>query len=149
MKKITFALITFFVVTACNNDDQVQTPQPGATEIQDIMINGQWEITYFLESDEVKTDNFTGYTFTFTSDRSISAASASGTINGSWMVTEDDMPNVNELDNVDFNISYAAPSKFVELNEDWEIFSISETKLELTHIGGSTGNTNLLTFEKI
>lgn len=49
---------------------------------------------------------------------------------------------------IDFNIFFAAPADFNELSEDWNIISYSSNKIELIHISGGNGGTDLLTFEK-
>lgn len=49
---------------------------------------------------------------------------------------------------IDFNILFASPEDFNELSEDWNIVSYSNTKIELIHISGGDGETDLLTLEK-
>lgn len=49
---------------------------------------------------------------------------------------------------VDFNIFFASPADFAELTEDWNIISYSATKIDLIHVSGGNGGTDLLTFEK-
>ncbi len=49
---------------------------------------------------------------------------------------------------VDFNIFFASPADFAELTEDWNIISYSASKIELIHVSGGNGGTDLLTFEK-
>lgn len=51
-------------------------------------------------------------------------------------------------DDIDFNIFFGSPADFAELSEDWDIISHSATKIELIHISGGNGGTDLLTFEK-
>ncbi|MCM4152822.1 hypothetical protein DHD05_14595 [Arenibacter sp. N53] len=49
---------------------------------------------------------------------------------------------------IDFNIFFASPADFAELSEDWDIISHSSTKIELKHVSGGNGGTDLLTLEK-
>lgn len=49
---------------------------------------------------------------------------------------------------VDFNIFFASPADFAELTEDWNIISHTDSKIELIHVSGGNGGTDLLTFEK-
>lgn len=49
---------------------------------------------------------------------------------------------------IDFNIFFASPEDFNELSEEWNIVSYSDTKIELIHVSGGDGVTDLLTFEK-
>ena len=54
----------------------------------------------------------------------------------------------NTSGDIDFNIFFASPADFAELSEDWDIISHSATKIELKHVSGGNGGTDLLTFEK-
>jgi hypothetical protein len=49
---------------------------------------------------------------------------------------------------IDFNIFFASPVDFSELSEDWDIITNTGTKIELIHVSGGNGGTDLLTFEK-
>ena len=49
---------------------------------------------------------------------------------------------------IDFNIFFASPADFADLSEDWDIISHSASKIELKHVSGGDGGTDLLTFEK-
>lgn len=49
---------------------------------------------------------------------------------------------------IDFNIFFASPVDFSELTEDWDIITNSSSKIELMHVSGGNGGTDLLTFEK-
>lgn len=57
------------------------------------------------------------------------------TITGSWSITQDDDwgddDDGNHSDEIDFNIFFASPPNFEELSDDWEIVSISSSKIEL------------------
>lgn len=54
----------------------------------------------------------------------------------------------NSTGEIDFDIFFAAPEDFNELSEDWNIVSYSANKIELIHVSGGNGGTDLLTFEK-
>jgi predicted nucleotidyltransferase len=67
-------------------------------------------------------------------------------------VTDDvsgDDNSKGEFDDIDFNIAFSSPSDFEELSEDWEIISQTATKIELRHVSGGGGGTDLLTFGKL
>ena len=49
---------------------------------------------------------------------------------------------------IDFNIFFSAPADFAELSDDWDIISHTALKIELIHVSGGNGGTDLLTFEK-
>ena len=54
----------------------------------------------------------------------------------------------NSTGDIDFNIFFASPADFAELSEDWDIISHTASKIELKHVSGGNGGTDLLTFEK-
>ncbi|MFH6602868.1 hypothetical protein ACEZ3G_05225 [Maribacter algicola] len=60
-----------------------------------------------------------------------------------------DLANTNSGQNeVDFNIFFESPVNFNRLSQDWEIISYTSSKIELVHVSGGNGGTDLLTFEK-
>jgi len=63
--------------------------------------------------------------------------------------TRVDLANQNNSANeIDFNIFFESPLNFSKLSEDWEIISFTSSKIELKHVSGGNGGTDLLTFEK-
>jgi len=59
--------------------------------------------------------------------------------------SNDDSPDDNDLD---FNINFNLTNNFEDLNDDWDIISQSDTKIELTDVSGGNGGTDFLTFER-
>lgn len=57
-------------------------------------------------------------------------------------------PDGSTSGDIDFNIFFSSPADFAELSEDWDIISHSTSKIELKHVSGGNGGTDLLTFEK-
>ena len=57
-------------------------------------------------------------------------------------------PDGSTSGDIDFNIFFSSPADFAELSEDWDIISHSASKIELKHVSGGNGGTDLLTFEK-
>ena len=76
-------------------------------------------------------------------------------MNGTWSVEDDDSNSSSDSDDStdddDFNIFFPVPdtNDFEDLNDDWDIVSISNNKIELTDVSGGNGGTDFLTFEKI
>ena len=106
----------------------------------------------FLRKDasDNETGNFSGYIFEFDANNLLTATNGSNNYAGTWSVTDDGSgDDNNNYDDIDFNIGFSNPRNFEELSEDWEIISISNTKIELRHVSGGNGGTDLLTFEKI
>ena len=151
MKSTTFLstlilmLGSFMWLPSCtngSNDDNNNTP------IQNQVQTGNWKITEFIDSGKDETSHFTGYTFTFAANGTLTATNSGNTHVGSWAVTDsnsqDDSPGSTY-----FVIQFNVTNDFSDLNEDWTIISRTDTRIELTHVSGGNGGTDFLTFEKI
>jgi hypothetical protein len=134
-------LAGLFIATSCGKDDEEIR-----TQIENNITQGTWRITNFDDSNVDKTDNFTGFNFTFGDNGTLTATNGVLTYTGTWSITDGD-ENDDILDDLDFNISFAQVNEFGDLNDDWDIFAQSATKLELTEAGGIS-DTDLLTFTK-
>lgn len=134
-------LAGLFIATSCGKDDEKIR-----TQIENNITVGTWRITNFDDSNVDKTDNFTGFNFTFGENGSLTATNGVLTYAGTWSITDGDEDD-DILDDLDFNIIFTQVNEFGELSDDWDIFAQSNTKLELTEAGGIT-DTDLLTFTK-
>ena len=144
LRHFTLALIlasALLTMTSCGKDDEKLTVQ-----ITNNITKGTWRITNFDDDLTDKTDLFNGFNFTFAPNGTLTATNGTQTFTGAWDIADGD-ENDDILDDLDFNISFAQTNQFGDLNDDWDIFAQSSTKLELTEAGGITG-TDLLTFTK-
>jgi len=164
MKKliVTSCIISclVFLTIGCTKDSQNDIIDDQNINSAQIVTNtaqvGTWRISYFFDSDEDETSDFNGFVFTFNEDGSLSAVNGSTSVIGTWSV-EDDSGNSssdddgNSTDDDDFNIFFPVPDtdKFDDLNDDWDIVSISSNRIELTDVSGGNGGIDFLTFEKI
>ncbi|MGB5271656.1 MAG: hypothetical protein WBN52_14240 [Eudoraea sp.] len=134
---MVFALL--FISCSSDNSDDVNAANSMADiqEISDLVSNGTWTITNFVDSGSDETANFTGYGFSFNSDGNLVADNGSNTVNGTWSVTDDsgsddsndDSSIDDSSDDIDFNIFFASPSNFNELSEDWDIVSRTDSRI--------------------
>ncbi|MFL1011217.1 hypothetical protein [Flavisericum labens] len=147
---LCFSLMSF----SCSNDDDDIMTNDNSTEINEIKNTIQansWTITSFVDSGADETNHYTGYSFTFNSDGTLTASNGSKTYNGTWSITDDSNSNDDSIssDDIDFNIYFASPAMFNDdLTEDWELVTHSATKIQLIHISGGNGGTDTITFEK-
>ena len=154
MKKIISLITVFtliFATVSCSTtddssiDDSSSGDNSTADQIENTAQSGTWRITYFYDSDQDETTNFSGYIFTFNSDGSLKAINGSTTVSGAWSVTNS---NSSSSDEHHFNIIFSSPNNFEDLSDDWEIISTSNTIIKLTDVSGGNGSTDFLTFEK-
>lgn len=146
MKNILFLFTVsiLFTISSCSKDDSSSAPKD---DVISTVSNGTWKITYFFDSDQEETSNFSGYNFNFGPDNVLTASNGTNTFTGTWSVTNGNS-NDDSLDDLDFNILFAGPDNFEDLSEDWYILARTASKIELQHISGGDGGTDLLTFEK-
>ncbi len=150
------------LATSCSKEDTPNTNSQDTSstssvdQVKQIAQSGDWQVTYFWDTDSDETNDFNGYTFRFNTDGTLTATNGSTTMNGTWSVEDDDSNSSSSgdsdsTDDDDFNIFFPVPdtNDFEDLNDDWDIVSISNTKIELTDVSGGNGGTDFLTFEKI
>jgi len=130
-----------FTLTSCGKDDEKLR-----TQIENNITKGTWHISNFDDSGVDKTNNFTGYNFTFNETGVLIATNGILTYTGTWSITDGD-ENDDILDDLDFNIGFIQINEFGDLNDDWDIFAQSVDNLELTEVGG-VSDTDLLSFHK-
>ena len=140
-------LLSVIIVTSCTSEDNggIIIDTSNIQQMSETAKSGTWRITSFVDSGKNETANFTGYDFNFNDNGTLSATKDPNTINGTWSITNGSSSNSS---NVDFDIAFASPNNFEELSEDWDIVSISNSKIDLIHVSGGNGGTDTLTFEK-
>ncbi|MDC8003810.1 hypothetical protein POV27_07090 [Aureisphaera galaxeae] len=159
-------LLGIFVglATSCSKEDSADTNNQNnnnsssVDQVKSIAQSGDWQVTYFWDTDSDETSDFSGYTFRFHNDGTLTATRGTTTMNGTWSVVDDDSNSSSgdsdsddSTDDDDFNIHFPVPdtNDFEDLNDDWDIISITNNKIELIDVSGGNGGTDYLTFEKI
>lgn len=151
----TIAMICVLFVACDSEDDSQNDNGTSADQVAAIAENGTWGISYFYDSDQDETSNFSGYSFTFNADGTLAATNGNNTVSGTWSVTDSSSNSSsdddgNSTDDDDFNIFFDVPasSDFEDLNDDWDIIEVTANKIELIDISGGNGGTDYLTFTK-
>ena len=149
-----FAFLSVFLLLSCNNDDDQgeNNNNQNMEQIRATMTSGTWSIVLYNDSGADETNNYEGYTFTFGSNGTLVAASATETYSGTWSVTDSDNSNDDnsndDISDIDFNIAFSTPEILAELTDDWDIDNYTSTRIELFDISGGDNSTDLLTFQK-
>lgn len=150
MKKITtylgLALIFIFNTASFCSRDEVQYNTIDISPIVSGMAQGTWHVSEYSDHGIDKTANFNGYNFTFGSANVLTASNGSNTYNGTWIVTNYKTGDESTADNIDFNISFEAPTNFADISDDWDIVSRTDTQLVL--VDGTGESIDHMTFEK-
>lgn len=79
----------------------------------------------------------------FGEDGSVVAQNDLFTENGTW--TYDNSSNSGE----ELVLQFSETTPFDEINDDWNIVSVSNSKIELSDVSGGNGDVKLLTFTKL
>ena len=136
-------LFVLNVASMCSDDDDDTSSQvSNPTEITSTVTDGQWIVTLYKENDVVKTNNYSGYNFTFGTDSALSATNGTTTQSGDWSTYADS--GYTKLD----MMFTALDGPFEEISEDWNVISRTATKIELKHVSGGDGSSDYLTLEK-
>lgn len=150
MKAFNFLLAGIAVVglQSCSDDDSTSV-NTNTSEVITTVQSGTWKITNFEEDGNDETNHFTGFNFTFGEDGVLTATKNDVTYTGSWSVTQDSSSDDDSPgSDIDFNIGFASPDDFTELNDDWDIMERTNTRIKLVDVSGGNGGTDYLTFEK-
>ena len=153
-----FIIVVTMIIISCSTDDN-ENNQNSTIQIQEAQStaqNGTWRITNFNDSGQDETSDFNGYTFTFAADGTLTATNGNNTLTGSWSVTDDSSSNDDDDDDndsssdIDFNIFFpvSESNDFEDLNDDWDIMSITDNRIELRDVSGGNGGIDVLVFER-
>lgn len=142
--------VFLLVLASCSSDDNSEVNNANISDIVNAAQNGTWKITSFIENNtNNETNHFTGYIFTFGPDNVLTAVKGGLTQTGSWSVTDSDNSDDDSSgSDIDFNINFASPDDFTDLNDDWDITEVSANEIKLIDISGGNGGTDTLIFQK-
>ena len=136
-----------------NNDDNNQN-NINASQTTQIAQSGTWKVTSFIDSGNDETNHFNGFVFDFKNDGTVIASKNELSVSGTWSINDSSNSSDDDdgsSDDVDFNLFFNVPetNDFDDLSDDWDITSVSNSKIELIDVSGGNGGTDTLIFEKI
>lgn len=138
LKSILFFVFTV-VLMGCKQDDPI-TPNT-TTAVANTLQSGNWRVSYYWDSGQDETTNFTGYAFQFTNSNVINVTGNSSDINGTWSMGIDDSE-------VKLFLNFLAPPDFESLSGDWKVTTYNSTQIQLTDSSGGNGTIDYLRFER-
>lgn len=145
---LLLSVLVFSFASMCSDDDDNVTPtNVNQNQVINTVMSGTWRITNYVDSGTNETSNYAGYNFTFAAGNVLTAVGGGATYNGTWSVT-DSNSNDDTLNDLDFNIAFSTPAILLDLSDDWDIVSRTDTKIELVDVSGGGSGTDYLTFEK-
>ncbi len=131
----------------CDEDDDFDHHDDGGHHADTVVVGnvitkGQWVVANYNDSGENETNDFQGYVLEFTADGAVTAVKDSQQLDGSWDEFID-----NSIHKVLIDFNEQVP--FNELNDDWDLIEITETRMELRDVSGGDGSTDLLVLERL
>lgn len=122
----------------CNNttDDDID-------DIQGWLYDETWEITYSTMNGADNTSDYAGITFNFSTGANIQANDAGTVTNLQGEVVRDENGNLRYV------INYLGQFPYWQMDDDWYITEVDNSRLELHHVNDDNNNDFVLVFEKI
>jgi hypothetical protein len=120
-----------------DNEDDRSVPQ-----IREVLINGDWSITTYIEGDINKTEIYGGYSIQLLEDHQISIKEGGEAFGeGLWRVLR------NSEERLKVYLNFGANMPFDELTDDWLFVSMTSVSLELIRLN-EDGTTDILIMER-
>jgi len=113
-----------------------------STLISEIIVEGQWEVAKYEDAGFDETDSYEGYSLIFSPQGTMIAMSDMDSVFGNWS-------EIFGNGDPQFNLDFEASELFEELDNDWEIGSVTEDRIELRELVGGDAISRLLVLERI
>lgn len=137
MKKLLIIPVLALIFASCSNSDTTSDPVADLSTKTNMVVQSDWIVTNYTDSGKNETSDFAGYTFSFNTDGTFTAVSASETFRGSWALSTgssspDDSGNISSDDNMDkLTITVSGNKLMDNLNHKWLAEKITATEIWL------------------
>ncbi len=108
-----------------------------ATDVENIIQDGQWFVASYLDEGDDETSDYAGYTITFNNVGSVTATNGTNTNYGTWSVT-------GTTGSLELLLDFGTDEPFEDINEDWDIIEALTNKITLQHISSGGGVYDLI-----
>ncbi len=119
--------------------DSTSCDAPG-DDVEATLLDGAWIVALYMDDVDNDTANYAGFELNFAADGSVVATNGSDTVNGTWDVISGGTKVV---------LDFGAVIPFDEFNDDWDVFMVEPTRVELRDVSGGDGTLDILVFEKL
>ena len=119
---IAFLILFTGMISSCKKDDNSSPSNTNSTNVSNIITVGSWRVSYFHDGPDDHTSSFSGYSFIFSGNGSMTATNAGGTTNGKWSM--DDSKN-------EFKITLSNTNPLKDLSHGWTVISKTSTDIVL------------------
>lgn len=122
------ALTSLIMFWSCSRTDDNNVTPSGSNGTAGQVI-GDWKVTSYFDSGKDETDNYSGYSFTFSANGALSASHTAGSFAGTWQIGNKSSDDDNSSSR--FLITIAGNKQMEDLAHNWLIVSIDDTTIRL------------------
>lgn len=136
MSSLVILILISSTISSCKKDES-NNPSAAAT-----ITSGSWRVSYYYDKIKDETSDYAGNTFTFQQNGQLNVTTSAGNSTGSWsIVNSDDNGGSQKL-----ILFVGAGDPLNSLNDDWQITSVTNTKIELKD---DSNNNEILHFSNL
>ena len=140
MNKFLFT-ISLLLLISCKRESNVTQ-----TSVENSLIDSNWSISFYQDSDEDQTSNYQGYIFYFGEDNVLRAEKNGILETGTWSISDSNSSD-DSIDDLHLNIVlYGDPLS--DLTDEWDIQTYNNKNIKLIDVSGGNGGTDIVIFDK-
>lgn len=143
MKRIVILLAIVVFASCSSNDDAGDVFTNEFEQIKTTLPVGQWKISTFIDGQTDRTSAFESFVFTFNEDGTVQGTTDLFSETGTWTY-DNTISNTEKL-----VLVFGDTDPFPEIIDDWDIVSVSNSKVELSDDNNANMEIKLLTFTKL
>lgn len=126
MKKLLL-LFSVLIMASCSSDDDAGDVVTNEFErISSVLPQGTWKVTTLIDGNENHTAAFESFIFTFNEEGSVIAENDLYSETGIWAY------RTTAQEGEQLVLAFNEVIPFDEINDDWKIVSVTNTKIELS-----------------
>jgi len=126
MKKLLL-LFSVLIMASCSSDDDAGDVVTNEFErISSVLPQGTWKVTTLIDGNENHTAAFESFIFTFNEEGSVIAENDLYSETGIWAY------RTTAQEGEQLVLAFNEVIPFDEINDDWKIVSVTNTKVELS-----------------
>lgn len=144
MKKLLL-LFSVLIMASCSSDDDAGDVVTNEFErISSVLPQGTWKVTTLIDGNENHTASFESFIFTFNEEGSVIAENDLYSETGIWAY------RTTAQEGEQLVLAFNEVIPFDEINDDWKIVSVTNTKVELSDVDDNDlDDLDILVFTKI
>ena len=128
MRRIILSLSVLFVLSSCQNEDDINPTNDPQSVNTSLTLASGLRISKMIEEGENRTNLYSPFLFTFTTDGAVIATSSTGNVSGTYRIVPDDDGPELQMDFPDGTVLY-------ELSDDWYFLTQDNTTIRFEDSG--------------